>query len=103
MHCESHFNRSSHIIVVNVCYFLCSDITALAKDKVYTHINLEQMTIHQVSASKCYARGYILANSSILRYDSWNLSLYCKPRYNGIVLFVSVFCGMMDLIAVNNY
>lgn len=24
-----------------------SDITALAKDKVYTHINLEQMTIHQ--------------------------------------------------------
>lgn len=27
-----------------------SDITALAKDKIYTHINLDEMTIHQVSA-----------------------------------------------------
>jgi hypothetical protein len=26
-----------------------SDITALAKDKIYTHINLEEMTIHQAS------------------------------------------------------
>ena len=26
----------------------CSDITALAKDKVYTHVRLEEMTIHQV-------------------------------------------------------
>ena len=34
---------------------LDSDITALAKDKVYTHINLEEMTIHQVSASICYS------------------------------------------------
>lgn len=25
-----------------------SDITALAKDKIYTHINLEEMSIHQV-------------------------------------------------------
>lgn len=26
----------------------CSDITALAKDKVYTHVRLDEMTIHQV-------------------------------------------------------
>ncbi|GJR87030.1 sucrose nonfermenting 4-like protein [Tanacetum coccineum] len=28
-----------------------SDITALAKDKIYTHINLEEMTIHQASTT----------------------------------------------------
>lgn len=28
---------------------LCSDITALAKDRAYTRINLEEMTVHQVS------------------------------------------------------
>jgi hypothetical protein len=27
-----------------------SDITALAKDKIYTHINLNEMTINQVAA-----------------------------------------------------
>lgn len=26
-----------------------SDITALAKDRAYTHINLDEMTIHQVT------------------------------------------------------
>lgn len=26
----------------------CSDITSLARDKIYTHINLEETTIHQV-------------------------------------------------------
>lgn len=30
-------------------FFLDSDITALAKDRVYTHINLNEMTIHQVT------------------------------------------------------
>ena len=29
----------------------CSDITTLAKDKIYTHINLEETTIHQVTHS----------------------------------------------------
>lgn len=30
------------------CNFFYSDITALAKDRAYTHINLDEMTIHQV-------------------------------------------------------
>lgn len=30
-------------------HFYASDITTLAKDKIYTHINLEETTIHQVS------------------------------------------------------
>ena len=29
--------------------FFYSDITALAKDRAYTHINLDEMTIHQVT------------------------------------------------------
>jgi hypothetical protein len=33
-----------------MCYHLYSDITALAKDKIYTHINLNEMTINQVSS-----------------------------------------------------
>jgi hypothetical protein len=31
-------------------YVFDSDITALAKDRAYTHINLDEMTIHQVTA-----------------------------------------------------
>lgn len=30
-------------------YVFCSEITSLAKDKIYTHINLEETTIHQVT------------------------------------------------------
>lgn len=30
------------------CYLLLSDITALAKDKAYAHIRLDEMSIHQV-------------------------------------------------------
>lgn len=29
-------------------YFLCSDITALAKDKAYARISLDETNIHQV-------------------------------------------------------
>lgn len=28
--------------------FLNSDVTALAKDRVYTHINISEITIHEV-------------------------------------------------------
>lgn len=30
-----------------------SDITALAKDRAYTHINLDEMTVHQVTTVTC--------------------------------------------------
>lgn len=33
-----------------MCYHLYSDITALAKDKIYTRINLNEMTINQVAS-----------------------------------------------------
>lgn len=32
-----------------ILFFPYSDITALAKDRAYTHINLNEMTIHQVT------------------------------------------------------
>jgi len=39
-------------LIFFLCIYLsisrCSDITALAKDKVYTHVRLDEMTIHQV-------------------------------------------------------
>jgi len=34
--------------VKTFCFDFGSEITALAKDKAYTHINLNEMTIHQV-------------------------------------------------------
>jgi len=44
------FCNSSSIPRLIMCYHLYSDITALAKDKIYTHINLNEMTINQVSS-----------------------------------------------------
>ncbi|XP_031131263.1 sucrose nonfermenting 4-like protein isoform X1 [Ipomoea triloba] len=41
-----------------------SDITALAKDKIYTHINLDEMTIHQALqlGEEPYASPYMVGN-----------------------------------------
>lgn len=44
------FQLLSHYKNSILLYIVGSDITSLAKDKLYTHINLEEMTIHQVSA-----------------------------------------------------
>lgn len=45
--CESFFPTLG--IITRSCIHFCSDITSLARDKIYTHINLEETTIHQVS------------------------------------------------------
>lgn len=37
-------------LILVVLYLFGSDITSLARDRVYTHINLQEMTIHQVSS-----------------------------------------------------
>jgi hypothetical protein len=44
----SCLQNSSSFSYFLIC-LLCSDITALAKDRAYTHINLDEMTVHQVS------------------------------------------------------
>jgi hypothetical protein len=44
----SCLQNSSSFSYFFIC-LLCSDITALAKDRAYTHINLDEMTVHQVS------------------------------------------------------
>jgi hypothetical protein len=48
-----HFNCFKFMFVVVIldpCDFVlfCSDITALAKDKVYTHVRLDERTIHHL-------------------------------------------------------
>lgn len=42
------FVCKGHLFIIYV--FFDSDITALAKDRAYTHINLDDMTIQQVTA-----------------------------------------------------
>lgn len=62
---RSNFNSYASLIVTLSWWLILSwllfdsDITALAKDKIYTHINLEEMNIHQVSTNS--ANGLILS------------------------------------------
>jgi hypothetical protein len=50
--------------------FLYSDITALAKDRAYAHINLNEMTIHQVTALifSLVPEYYIVFSNDLLVY-----------------------------------
>lgn len=43
--CAEYCSLSVHVVD--------SDITALAKDRAYTHINLDEMTVHQVTTVTC--------------------------------------------------
>lgn len=43
--CAGYCSLSVHVVD--------SDITALAKDRAYTHINLDEMTVHQVTTVTC--------------------------------------------------
>lgn len=44
---------------------IVSDITALAKDKAYTHMNLNEMTIHQVKLSFVCIVGVVVGRSFV--------------------------------------
>ena len=50
--------------MVFVCHFLCSDITALAKDRAYAQIHLDNMSIHQVYFQVDQLRNYFQTWSS---------------------------------------
>ena len=47
----SNWTLLSQQLKANVDCVFDSDITALAKDKSYTNINLEETTVHRVSIS----------------------------------------------------
>lgn len=58
-------------------FYVYSDITALAKDRAYTHINLNELTIHQVTI---FFFGKPIARSifTLQYYNRTNLFFFIK-------------------------
>lgn len=73
---------------------LCSDITALAKDRAYTRINLEEMTVHQVSLDFLFLIFSISIDNFFFEIKLEKNKLKCE---HACLSFTAVqFCGAYD-------
>lgn len=62
-------------LMLMVLYLFGSDITYLARDRVYTYINLQEMTIHQVSNLDFQSTCFLSLNVFLILRISIVLSL----------------------------